>query len=86
MTGLVMNEGYSVGRAEKKASQTGQQEGQVCRPMFPSDVLLRTIIDDRERSIQERLRMRRQIGPRQPAIRWRSDSRGLARHDRGQDL
>jgi hypothetical protein len=54
--------------------------------MFPTEELLRALIDDRERSIHERLRVRRQIGPRQPAIRWRSAGRLLARHDRGQDL
>ena len=79
MTGLVMNEGYSVGRADEK-------KGRYKQPMFPSDVLLQAIIDDRERSINERLRARRQIGPRQPAIRWRSGNRPLTRHDRGQDL
>jgi hypothetical protein len=79
MTGLVMNEGYSVGRAdEKKGRYTG--------PMFPSEELFKAIIDDRERTIHERLRLRRQIGPRQPAIRWRFGSRPLTRHDRGLDL
>jgi len=53
--------------------------------MFPSDVLLKTIIDDRERSIHERLRTRQQVGPRPLAIRWRSGSRPLNRQDRGQD-
>jgi hypothetical protein len=78
MTGLVMNEGYSVGRADEK-------KGRYAASMFPSDELFRALIDDRERSIQERLRVGRLIGPRQPAIRWRSSSRPLTRHDRGQD-
>jgi hypothetical protein len=79
MTGIVMNEGYSVGRADEK-------KGRYAETMFPSEELLKAMIDDRERSIHERLRTRRQIGPRQPAIRWRSGSRLLTRHDRGQDL
>jgi hypothetical protein len=74
-----MNEGYSVGTAD-------EQKGRYTGRMFPSEELHRAIIDDRERSIQQRLRARRQIGPRQPAIRWRSGSRPLTRHDRGQDL
>jgi hypothetical protein len=79
MTGLVMNEGYCVGIAD-------EQKGRYEERMFPSQELLRAIIDDRERSIHERLRLRRQIGPRPPAIRWRSGSRPLTRHDGGQDL
>jgi hypothetical protein len=54
--------------------------------MFPSDALLQAIMDDRERTIQERLRARRLIGPRQHAIRWRSGNRPLTRHDKSQDL
>jgi hypothetical protein len=79
MTGLVMNEAYSVGRADEK-------KGRYPGPMFPSDVLLKTIIDDRERSIHERLRTRQQVEPRPLAIRWRSGNRPLTRHDRGQDF
>jgi hypothetical protein len=75
-----MNEGYSVGRADK------DQKGRYAGPMFPSEELHRAMIDDRERSIHERLRARRQVGPRQPAIRWRSGNRPLTRYDRGQDL
>jgi hypothetical protein len=74
-----MNQGYSVGIAD-------EQKGRYEEHMFPSEELLRAIIDDRERSIHERLRTRRQIGPRLPAVRWRSGSRPLTRHGRGQDL
>jgi hypothetical protein len=68
-----MNEGYSVGRADK-------QKGRYARPMFPTEELHRAVMDDRERTIQERLRVRRLVGPRQPAIRWRSGNRPLTRH------
>ncbi|HYN64297.1 MAG TPA: hypothetical protein VES36_06795 [Candidatus Limnocylindrales bacterium] len=54
--------------------------------MFPTEELLRAVMDDRERMINERLRARRLIGPRQPAIRWRSGNRPLTRHAKGQDL
>jgi hypothetical protein len=44
-------------------------------------------MDDRERTIQEHLRVRRLIGPRQPAIRWRSGTRPLTRRsDKGHNL
>lgn len=59
-----MNARYSVGRADK--------EGQVAEPMFPSDELLRTLRDDREREVKDRIRVRQLTGPRHPTIRWRS--------------
>jgi hypothetical protein len=43
--------------------------------MLLTDELLRVLMDDRERDIRERIRVRRLIGPRQPAIRWRSGTR-----------
>jgi hypothetical protein len=54
--------------------------------MFPTEELLRAMIDDRERTIQERLRVRRLIGQRQSAIRWRSGNRPLTRDPKGHDL
>jgi hypothetical protein len=53
--------------------------------MFPSEELFRAITDDREREIQERMRVRRLTGPR-PTIRWRSGSRPLNRQHRDQGL
>jgi hypothetical protein len=52
--------------------------------MFPSDALLQPIMDERERNLQERLRGRRGVGPRQPAIRWRSGNRPLTTHNKDQ--
>ena len=74
-----MNGAYHVSTADEK-------KGRCTGPMFPSDVLLKTIIDDRERSIHERLRTRQQAEPRPLPIRWRSGNRPLSRHDRGQDF
>jgi hypothetical protein len=39
--------------------------------MFPSDELLRALMNDREREVQERTRVR-QPAARHPVIRWRS--------------
>jgi hypothetical protein len=71
-----MNEGHSVGRADT-------QKGRYAGPMFPTEELLRAVMDDRERTIQERLRVRRLVGPRQSAIRWRSGNRPLTRRSPG---
>jgi hypothetical protein len=40
--------------------------------MWVTDEFLKVVRDDREREIQERLRVRRLIGPRHRAIRWRA--------------
>jgi hypothetical protein len=46
-----------------------------------SDEFLRTVLSDREREIQKRIRVRRLIGPRHPTIRWRSGRRQVGRPD-----
>jgi hypothetical protein len=40
--------------------------------MIPTDELLRALIDDREREVKERIRVRRLTEPRHATIRWRS--------------
>jgi hypothetical protein len=45
--------------------------------MFPTDELLRTVLNEREREIQERIRVRQLMGQRQPIIRWRSNQASL---------
>jgi hypothetical protein len=47
--------------------------------MFPSDELLRVLMNDREREVQERTRVR-QPAPRHSIIRWRSGHSTLVRH------
>jgi hypothetical protein len=65
-----MNARYCVSRADK---------GREDRPMFPSDELLRAVMNDRERQVQERIRVRRMTGSRQPVVRWRSGQIVLGR-------
>jgi hypothetical protein len=47
--------------------------------MFPSDELLRAVMNDREREVQERIRVRQLTEPRHPTIRWRSGRGVLGR-------
>ena len=49
--------------------------------MVFTDEFLRILQNDREKQIQERIRVRRLIGPRQPTIRWRSGRRQVGRPD-----
>jgi len=46
-----------------------------------TDEFLRVLLSDREKQIQERIRVRRLIGPKQPTIRWRSGRRQVGRPD-----
>ena len=46
-----------------------------------TDEFLRQILSDRERQIQERIRVRRLIGPKHPTIRWRSGRRQVGKPD-----
>lgn len=52
--------------------------------MWVTDEFLKAVKDDREREIQERLRVRRLLGPRHPAIRWRSGHRPAERPNGGE--
>jgi hypothetical protein len=54
--------------------------------MFPTDDLLRTLMSDREREIQERIRVRQLTGPRHSIIRWRSGPSTLGRQTQKRDL
>ena len=45
--------------------------------MYPTDELLRTVLNEREREIQERIRVRQLTGQRHPIIRWRSGQAAL---------
>jgi hypothetical protein len=54
--------------------------------MFPTDDLLRTLMSDREREIQERIRVRQLTGPRHSIIRWRSGPSSLGRQTQKRDL
>jgi hypothetical protein len=47
--------------------------------MYPTDELLRTVMDEREREIQERIRLRQLTGQRHPMIRWRRSQAALGR-------
>jgi len=46
-----------------------------------TDEFLRVLLSDREKQIQEQIRVRRLIGPKQPTIRWRSGRRQVGRPD-----
>jgi hypothetical protein len=46
-----------------------------------TDEFLRVLLSDREKQIQERIRVRQLIGPKQPTIRWRSGRRQVGRPD-----
>jgi hypothetical protein len=46
-----------------------------------TDEFLRVMLSDRERQIEERIRVRRLIGPKHPTIRWRSGRRQVGRPD-----
>jgi len=50
-----------------------------------TDEFLRVVLNDRERQIQERIRVRRLIGPRGPIIRWRSSRRQVSRPEAQDD-
>jgi hypothetical protein len=47
--------------------------------MVFTDEFLRTLMSDREREVQERIRVRQLSGPRHPTIRWRSSQTNLGR-------
>ena len=49
--------------------------------MVLTDEFLRVMLSDRERQIEERIRVRRLIGPKHPTIRWRSGRRQVGRPD-----
>jgi hypothetical protein len=51
------------------------------REVVLTDEFLRVMISDREREIQQRIRVRRLIGPRHPTIRWRSGRKQVGRPD-----
>ncbi len=46
-----------------------------------TDEFLRVLLSDREREIQQRIRVRNLIGPKHPTIRWRSGRRQVGRPD-----
>jgi hypothetical protein len=52
--------------------------------MWVTDEFLKAVKDDREREIQARLRVRQLLGPRHPAIRWRSGHRPAERPNGGE--
>jgi hypothetical protein len=47
--------------------------------MYPTDEMLRTVLNEREREIQERIRVRQLTGQRHSIIRWRSSQATLGR-------
>lgn len=49
--------------------------------MVITDEFLRVILNDREKQIEDRIRVRRLLGPKQPTIRWRSGRRQVGRPD-----
>ena len=51
------------------------------REVVLTDEFLRVMLSDRERQIEERIRVRRLIGPKHPTIRWRSGRRQVGRPD-----
>jgi hypothetical protein len=51
------------------------------REVVVTDEFLRVMLSDREREIQERIRVRRLLGPKHPTIRWRSGRRLVGRPD-----
>ena len=55
-------------------TQAQERAGQVI-----TDEFLRVMLSDRERQIQERIRVRQLIGPKHPTIRWRSGRRQVGR-------
>ena len=61
---------YPVAQAQGKA-----------REVVLTDEFLRVMLSDRERQIEERIRVRRLIGPKHPTIRWRSGRRQVGRPD-----
>lgn len=54
--------------------------------MLFTDEMLRVLMDDRERQIQERIRVRQLVGPRHPTIRWRVGQRTVSRAAEKRDL
>ena len=57
-----------------------QAQGKAREVVF-TDEFLRVLLSDREKQIQERIRVRQLIGPKQPTIRWRSGRRQVGRPD-----